>query len=213
MLKVNLDSLVGLFCADNTETLMHLHSTKAIMGLLCTKLALSQDEMHVAGQAAFYHDVGKVFFRSITCIGRPLSASEYHVIKCHTTYGAKALLECTSLPKEVVETAHYHHERYDGSGYYSLTGIEIPKLSRIMAVVDVYDAIRGARSYHPSADHLTAINKMYDDSRAHDPEVFSVFNDIPHGELDDIVNHFHNEETIKRMIEEGTVSACLNQVL
>ena len=204
MLKATLDSLVNLFGEEHLETLMHMYSCKEIMRVFAQDLQMSLDEITLAEQSAFYHDVGKVFFRTLAYNSCILSQAEYDVIKEHTTYGAKALLECTNLPKEVVETAKYHHERRNGTGYYGLLGVEIPLMARIMAIIDVYDAIRGKRTYRPSMNHSEAL-LMIDNSDWFDPSLIDTFIAIPQSTLDGIIAYYHDETHILEQMRSGNM--------
>ena len=201
MLKASLDALVDLFCKDHIETLMHMHSCRAIMRLFCQQLKMSIDDCVVAEDAAFYHDVGKVFFRTLIHSERALTEAEYDVIKSHTCYGYKVLMECTNLSKDVVETAMYHHERWDGTGYYGLESVEIPRLSRIMAIIDSYDSMRSIRNYRVQLDHAESIRILNNPSK-YDPELLSEFLQIPKDELDRIIEFYHNEEQMTRLIHD-----------
>ena len=72
-----------------------------------------------------------------------------HLIKKHTTTGAKILEKFEGIP-DVELGAKYHHERYDGMGYCEgLKGEDIPMIGRIIAVADAYDAMASTRVYRP----------------------------------------------------------------
>jgi putative two-component system response regulator len=76
-----------------------------------------------------------------------LTDEEYAIIKTHPTIGADILKDMTEIPDAAIG-AHWHHERYDGSGYPDgRKGDEIPEYARIIGVVDVYDAMSSKRSY------------------------------------------------------------------
>ena len=75
------------------------------------------------------------------------------------------------------QIAKYHHEKWDGSGYlYQAKGNEIPLAARIMAVVDVYDALRSKRPYKQEMTHEEAYSIILKDSGKHfDPDVVEAF--------------------------------------
>lgn len=75
------------------------------------------------------------------------------------------------------DMAHYHHEKWDGSGYSeSLKGEEIPLCARIMAIADVYDALRSRRSYKEEFPLESARMIIEEGAGTHfDPEVVEVF--------------------------------------
>lgn len=97
--------------------------------------------------AGLFHDVGKMLVPGVL-LEKPaaLSRYEYGIIQYHTTLGYGIL---TQMPDEIhmvsAQAALYHHERLDGSGYLGLRGDQIPLFSRIIAVVDVYDALTSNR--------------------------------------------------------------------
>ncbi len=98
--------------------------------------------------AGLLHDVGKIGIPDeiINKNGR-LTDEEFAVIKTHPAIGAEILKKINIAPYISIG-AHYHHERYDGSGYpEGLKGEEIPEIARIIAVADAYDAMTSKRSY------------------------------------------------------------------
>ncbi|NVN93533.1 MAG: HD domain-containing protein [Desulfuromonadales bacterium] len=76
-----------------------------------------------------------------------------------------------------IEIALYHHERFDGKGYPDgLVGRNIPLSARIMAVADVYDALRSDRCYRKGFDHEQARNMILEHSGTHfDPVIVEAF--------------------------------------
>lgn len=89
-----------------------------------------------------------------------LSPEEFEVMKTHTLIGERTLRSALlQHPGNLflhmgMAIARSHHERWDGSGYPDgLTGEEIPLVARIMAVADVYDALRSRRTYKASLSH------------------------------------------------------------
>ena len=98
--------------------------------------------------AALLHDVGKIGIpdRIINKEGK-LTAEEFSKVKDHPAIGQKILSSIGRLPYLSIG-AHFHHERYDGTGYpEGLKGEDIPAIARIIAVADAYDAMTSKRSY------------------------------------------------------------------
>ena len=98
--------------------------------------------------AGLLHDIGKIGIRDevLNKQGK-LTEEEFEEIKEHTVIGYQILSRIKQSPK-LSDGAHYHHERYDGTGYPEmLKGEEIPWMARIISVSDAYDAMSSTRSY------------------------------------------------------------------
>ncbi|GHU33516.1 response regulator [Betaproteobacteria bacterium] len=111
------------------------------------------------------HDVGKIAITD-TILKKPdkLTPEEYEVMKTHVGLGVKFIedLEKSSRDNLFLQYAKtlaaYHHEKWDGSGYPNrLAGEAIPLLGRVMAVVDVYEALTAKRPYKKAFDHDKAM--------------------------------------------------------
>ncbi len=140
---------------------------------------IDKDFIDDIGFLAAMHDVGKIGTPDdVLNKEGPLADWEWTIMKEHTKNGAYIL---STYPNPMArEIALYHHERWDGSGYpYSLEGKMIPLASRIVAVADVYDALRMKRSYKNAFDHETAVRKVREWSGTHfDPSLAAVFERI-----------------------------------
>lgn len=104
-----------------------------------------QDEIYMMG---LLHDVGKIGVPDAV-IRKPgrLTETEFDDIQKHPVMGARILEKIQEMPRLSIG-AHWHHERYDGSGYPDgLAGNNIPEEARIIAVADAYDAMTSRRSY------------------------------------------------------------------
>lgn len=116
--------------------------------------------------AASMHDIGKVGVADHVLL-KPdkLTDAEYEQIKAHPTIGADTLMAIRKqfdndpLIDMGIEVALGHHERWDGGGYpIGLRGESIPLSARIVAVADVYDALRSRRVYKPAMPHDKAVS-------------------------------------------------------
>lgn len=115
---------------------------------MARRLGKSMQEMNDIYYIGLLHDIGKIGIPD-QIINKPdrLTEEEYKRIKDHPKIGAKILEKISEIPNIAVG-AHWHHERYDGSGYPDgLVGEEIPEVARIIGVADAYDTMTSKRSY------------------------------------------------------------------
>ncbi len=115
-------------------------------------------EVQIAGRL---HDIGKVGTQE-RILHKPekLTEEELNHIKEHPLIAEKILAPFEKL-KSVAKVIRHHHERFDGKGYPDgLAGEDIPALSRILAIVDSYDAMTSARPYHAAMSPEDAIGEI-----------------------------------------------------
>ena len=137
--------------------------------------------------SACLHDVGKICVPSaVLNKSEPLTELELEAVKAHAAEGEKIIeqtmfqtgeehfLNCAKL------IAAYHHERWDGKGYpYGLKGTDIPLHGRLMAIVDVYDALISERPYKKAYTHEGAVDIIKDEAGKHfDPLITGVFCEV-----------------------------------
>ncbi|MBI3610015.1 MAG: response regulator [Nitrospirae bacterium] len=127
--------------------------------------------------AAALHDIGKIGVKE-TILTKPgkLTPEEYDEMKTHPAKGAEILKEVKFLAP-VVPIVYHHQERYDGRGYPDgLSGDQIPIGSRIVAVLDAFDAMTTNRPYRKKLPFETAVNELRRHSGVQfDPEVVEAF--------------------------------------
>ena len=146
--------------------------------LLGTAWAPEVDKQFVAsiGLVAALHDVGKIGTPDdILNKAGPLETWEWNVMKQHTTNGAFIL--STYPDPMAAEIALRHHERWDGTGYPHEFGLDrIPLSARIVAIADVYDALRMRRTYKEAYSHERAVETIVREKGTHfDPLLTSRF--------------------------------------
>jgi putative two-component system response regulator len=126
---------------------------------------------------SWLHDCGKIGVSEVILNGSgKLSDQEYETMKMHAFWGADVAAKA-NLSKVACDIIHYHHERYDGTGYPErLIGKNIPLEARIVAVADVYDALTNDRPYRKGYTTKEAIRIMKEmDGTTFDPEISMLF--------------------------------------
>jgi putative nucleotidyltransferase with HDIG domain len=110
--------------------------------------SLSQKEIRQLYLGAFFHDIGKVLIPTEIINKRgPLDVEERKIMMTHAELGEKICHQLGPF-EEIADLVGSHHERPNGTGYpKGLQGEEISDLSRILAIIEIYDALRSKRSY------------------------------------------------------------------
>ncbi len=176
----------------NPETRGHLERTSAYCRVLTSRLARTGslsaviDDTFIEdfSRTARLHDIGKLAIPE-SILEKPgvLDAEEHRIMRRHVAVGGEILREISSrFPSEplfevAADVALYHHERWDGTGYpFGLSGSAIPLVARVMAVADVYDALRSPRSYKPDFTHERSRSIILEGSgKQFDPAVVAGF--------------------------------------
>jgi putative two-component system response regulator len=151
--------------------------------LIAEQLGLSEEMQQFMYFAGPLHDTGKLDI-PLDILQKPgcFNSTEKALMNTHTWLGAQMLGGYKSPYLCVAsEVALYHHEHWDGSGYpYGLSGDAIPMSARIVAICDVYDALRSRRPYKDSYSHDVALATIrYGDGRTmpehFEPDVLAAF--------------------------------------
>ena len=130
-------------------TLSHMVNVAVYAGSMAKYLNFSTEDIRDITLAGLLHDAGKAKL-PIDILVKPdkLTENEYEIIKKHSEYGYLELKKVVELSERVRQVALQHHERGDGSGYPNgLKQKEISLFARIIAIVDVYDALTSDRCY------------------------------------------------------------------
>jgi putative two-component system response regulator len=176
-------SLLGAARLKDNDTGNHIERVNRYARILAEDLGGRRDSPEVdrqfiasIGLVAALHDVGKIGTPDdILNKAGPLETWEWDVMKQHTTNGAYIL---STYPNPMArEVALRHHERWDGSGYpHGLSQDLIPLSARIVAVADVYDALRMRRTYKEAYSHERALETMEREKGTHfDPRLIERF--------------------------------------
>jgi len=189
---VTIHALVGLLEIRNIESSNHTRRTQEIMKALCGYLR-TQPQFSVILTESYttelynttpLHDIGKVGIPDhILLKPGKLTPEEFEVMKKHTTYGVEALRslghdsDSLSFIRTASEIVGAHHEKFNGTGYpKGLAGKEIPLSGRLMAIIDVYDALVSERVYKPAFTHEAALSILAEERNKHfDPDITDAF--------------------------------------
>lgn len=167
-------SFADLVEARDGFTGTHIKNTSHYVETLCHALqkepsyanVLTDDYIELIVEAAPLHDIGKISIPD-AILQKPgkLTEEEFEIIKTHSTLGEQILQDIMKETGEneklltACKMAKFHHERWDGKGYPTgLSGRDIPLCARIMALADVYDALRSKRCYKDAMSKEKAIS-------------------------------------------------------
>ncbi len=185
-------ALAKLTEARDNETGEHLERIRAYSRRLAQKLlelghytdTINRRFIDNLYETSPLHDVGKVGIPDAILLkqGR-LTNNEFETMKDHTTIGYQTLINVATqgssskYMETAAEIACSHHEKWNGSGYpRGLAGEAIPLSARIVALADVYDALRSRRVYKPPFSHDKAAGIIREESGSHfDPLVVQAF--------------------------------------
>ncbi len=151
LFEANLEILKVLGSAvakRDSDTDAHNYRVTIISVKLAERCGLPSRDIRRLIKGAFLHDVGKIGIEDeILHKPGPLTEDEFQLMKKHVAYGID-IVDKAEWIKEAVDVVGYHHEKYDGSGYDSgIEGGGVPKVARIFAIADVFDALSSRRPY------------------------------------------------------------------
>ena len=173
----------------------HIERTSCKMEILLNALierGVYEDELCLSNFDSFIssarlHDVGKIAIPD-QILNKPgrLTDDEFAIMKTHVAEGVAIIQQMETRAEDNEFLRHaglfagYHHEKWDGSGYpYGLSGLKIPLQGRIMAIVDVYDALISERPYKPPFPTEKAIEIIMEGAGSHfDPIIADVFYEV-----------------------------------
>lgn len=142
-------NMIDLKSYDN-YTYHHSVNVCVLSIVLGVALGMNRAKLYKLGLGALLHDLGKVFVdKTIIEKPGPLTPEEFQEVKKHPGLGYQYLAKAQfNLPMSALIGVLQHHERMDGSGYpEGLSGKEIDKLSRVISIADVFDAMTSDRPY------------------------------------------------------------------
>ena len=186
MLRTTYESLLGAARLKDNDTGNHIERVNRYARKMAESLLgideypeVDREFIENIGFLAAMHDIGKIGTPDdILNKEGPLEAWEWEIMQEHTLNGAYIM---SSYPNPMAkEIALRHHERWDGNGYpHGLSGNLIPLSARLVAIGDVYDALRMKRSYKQPFNHQEAQKIIIKDSGSHfDPSLIEYFKEL-----------------------------------
>ena len=185
-------ALARLTESRDDDTGKHLERVQAFSRLLLEKMSVKRtygmeiglEYIEAVEKASVLHDIGKIGIEDhILLKPGKLTEEEFDRMKDHTVIGGRTLSEVykqypgNKFVRLGIEIASFHHEKWDGSGYPNgLRGENIPFSARVVALADVYDAVRSKRVYKEKYNHKKVCNMISEIIGQHlDPVIVEVF--------------------------------------
>lgn len=176
------------------ETGNHLKRVRRYMVLLGEKMELTKEENDLYSLASLLHDIGKIGIPdNILLKPGKLTDEEWVTMKSHSKLGAQILSDSqTQLLKISAGIAMDHHEKWNGMGYPAgINGEKISYPARMLALIDVFDALTSKRPYKDPWPIDKALKLIEEESNEHfDPELANAFLSIDRVELDNIIEKY-----------------------
>jgi len=174
-----IEALIFALEAKDEYTAGHSRAVNKISMDIGRKLGLPKDELENLHWGSLLHDVGKIAVDS-AIQNKPgrLTPEEYHHIMTHVTIGPHIVRPVVN--NNVVEIIRHHHDHYDGNGHeQKVSGEQIPRGARIVAVADAFDAMTSNRPYRPGTSPEKALTEIRRCRGSQfDPAVVNAFLDI-----------------------------------
>ncbi len=169
---------------DLTTEIRHGMAVSRMAYYVSKALGMDEDFCYQMAIAGVVHDIGKLRLTGYI-YGKegqnPLAIEELKYVRMHSTLGYESLKEQGGYSRVVLESVHYHHENFDGTGYPdNLSGEDIPLGARILRVCDVYCALRTDRPYRRAFDQQTTMELMIEEVKNFDMRVFIAFQRVVH---------------------------------
>jgi putative nucleotidyltransferase with HDIG domain len=173
MLSVVIDSV-------DRETHNHSFRVSIIAEMIARSMGCPQNDVENIRIAALLHDLGKIGTSSevLNKIGS-LTSEEWAHMKEHPGHGVEVLKPVGGKVLELLPLILHHHERFDGNGYFTVKGEDIPLGARIIAVADSYDAITNDRPYQKALSPTEARKIIRNNAGTQfDPVVVDIFESV-----------------------------------
>lgn len=178
-----LRALANAIDAKSQWTTGHSERVTDLAWAIGRKLGLGPRDLDMLHRGGLLHDIGKIGVPTeiLDFPGR-LDEDQRAAVEAHPVIGAR-ILEPIRVFKPLLDIVLHHHERWDGDGYpHGLSGLDIPRLARVVAVADVFDALVSPRPYRgPLPLESVMAHMVGERGAAFDPEVLDAFLSIMEG--------------------------------
>ncbi|NOX37875.1 MAG: response regulator [Calditrichaeota bacterium] len=172
-----LKALMRALDAKDPYTSGHSQRVVRLAMRMADELQLNPDQKFTLMLAAYLHDIGKIGMPD-HILHKASSLEDYELRKAkdHPIIGSQIIGEIEEL-SEVASIVRHHHERYDGSGYPDgLKGEAIPFFSRLLAIIDAYEALVSDRVYRKAVEQESALEEIRKNAGTQfDPHLVDVF--------------------------------------
>ena len=158
----SIQMLAGAVDEKDPYTRGHSDRVTRYSMMIAKEMGLSPEDLEVVRISAQLHDVGKIGIED-RILKKPgaLTEEEFEIMKTHTTKGANILRPVVQL-QQMLPGIELHHESLDGRGYpHGFKGDQIPRLARIIAVADTFDALTTNRPYQQARDAQAALKVIH----------------------------------------------------
>jgi putative nucleotidyltransferase with HDIG domain len=165
------------FIAKDAYTENHCFRVSVYATRIASTMGLSDDRVEDVRAASLLHDIGKLdISRELLYKAARLTSEEYEEMQKHVSRGVQLLEPVGGSLRRVIPIILAHHDKFDGSGYHSTSGEDIPIEARIIAVADVYDSLTSDRPYRKAMSPFDARDVIVKGSETEfDPRVVESF--------------------------------------
>ncbi|TJY43574.1 diguanylate cyclase [Cohnella pontilimi] len=172
-----IEQQIKIFISKDVYTFKHSKRVCSYAADMADRLQLHEEERRLLVLGALIHDIGKLEIpRDILNKKTKLTNEEWEMVKKHVVWGKEIVL-VNEKYKDLVPLVELHHERYDGKGYpHGLKGEEIPRLARLLCIIDSFDAMTTERPYQETKSVPDALQELRRCSGTQfDPELVELF--------------------------------------